>query len=115
MKKLLPFLLLVTLLTGCVLPSSTAGPKIIQPTLSDSEMQTQIAMVMTAMPTATVMVQVPPTNTSEPVLATATQSPEQPTNAPAANPTNTTEPPQPSSTPAATQAPSKSDRSHVVL
>jgi hypothetical protein len=106
MKKLLPCLLFVVLLAGCVLPSSTSGPKIIQPTLSDSEMQTQIAMVMTAMPTATVMAQVPPTNTSEPVVATATLAPDQPTNTVAPpEPTQTVAPPQPTNTTEATQAP----------
>jgi hypothetical protein len=105
MKKLLPFLLLVVLLTGCVLPSSTSEPKIIQPTLSDAEMQTQIAMVMTAMPTATLMAQQPPTNTAEPVLATATLTAEQPTDAPVSQPTNTTAPVQSTATTAPTQAP----------
>ncbi len=107
MKKLLPILLLTVLLAGCVMPLSTSGPKIIQPTLSDSEMQTQIAMVMTAMPTATSMAQVPPTNTSEPAVATATLAPDQPTHTPPPpQPTNTQAPPQPSDTPAVTQAPS---------
>jgi hypothetical protein len=105
MKKFLPYLLMITLLSGCVMPLSTQGPKVIQPTLSDSEMQTQIAMVMTAMPTATVGEQIPPTNTSEPVVATATLSPEQPTDTPAAQPTSTPVVEQPSATTAPTQAP----------
>ena len=108
MKKLLPLLLIAILLTGCVLPSSsTAEPQIIQPTLSDVEMQTQIAMVLTAMPTPTVMAQIPPTNTPELALATATGSPEQPTatTEAAVVPTNTPEPQQPTATTAPTQAP----------
>lgn len=105
MKKILPFLLLLGLLSGCVMPSSTAGPKMIQPTLSDAEMQTQIAMVMTAMPTATVAPQVAPTNTAEPVLATATRAPEQPSATPESVQPTSTQAVQPSATTAPTQAP----------
>jgi hypothetical protein len=108
MKKLLPLLLIAILLSGCVLPSSsTAEPGIIQPTLSDVEMQTQIAMVLTNMPTPTVMAQIPPTNTPELALATATSSPDQPTATTEVLvvPTNTPEPQQPTATTVPTQAP----------
>ena len=108
MKKLLPLFLIMILLTGCVLPSSsTAEPGIIQPTLSDVEMQTQIAMVLTNMPTPTVMAQIPPTSTPELALVTATSSPDQPTATTEVLvvPTNTPEPQQPTATTAPTQAP----------
>ncbi len=112
MKKFLPFLMVAVLLAGCVLPSSRPpeNPST-QPTLSDVEMQTQLAMVLTAMPTQTSAPQTQPTETPGLVIVTATHSPDQPTNTTApAQPTatSTPEPPQPTATnppPTATTGP----------
>ncbi|WP_298008059.1 MULTISPECIES: hypothetical protein [Anaerolinea] len=78
-------ILLVTfLLSGCVLPSSTppAGESV-KPTLSDVEMQTQIALMLTTMPTATPEQVSAPTATLPAVI---TASKPQPTSIPTATP-----------------------------
>ncbi len=105
MKKFLPLLLLAALLAGCVLPSSTSEPKMIQPTLSDAEMQTQLAMMLTAMPTETAEPVTEPSNTPQPVLATATLDTIPPTETQLPAPTLTQAPEQPTATTAVTQAP----------
>jgi hypothetical protein len=108
MKKFLCLLFLMILLAGCVLPSSTK-PKIIQPTLSDAEMQTQLALMLTAMPTTTLAPQIPPTATKapeQPAVATSTLAAVAPTETPAALvPTATVEAAQPTATTAPTLAP----------
>ncbi len=107
-------LLIVLLMSGCVLPSSTppAGESV-KPTLSDVEMQTQIALMLTTMPTATPEQVSLPTATLPPVvtasepqptaLPTATSVPEAPTATPLP-PTPTELPTQAPPTPTATPA-----------
>lgn len=105
MKKFLPFLLVAALLTGCVLPVSTTEPQVVQPTLSDADMQTQLAMMLTAMPTQTDMPEVIPSSTPGPVLVTATPGAVEPTNTQLPAPTLTPEVLQATATTAPTQAP----------
>jgi len=91
MKKLFSLLcaLIVTMsISGCVLPSTTQQASS-QPTLSDVDMQTQIAMVLTAMPSQTEGPKIVLTDTPElPAAVTSTAAPIQPTQA-AGNPTAT--------------------------
>ncbi|MBI4926938.1 MAG: hypothetical protein HY835_04175 [Anaerolineae bacterium] len=110
MKKILPLLILAALLVGCVLPSSApAEDKMIQPTLSDAEMQTQLAMMLTAIPTQTEQPALVPTNTLQFNVVTATPGAETATPEAAAlpSPTATPEPTQvpPTATPEPTQVP----------
>jgi len=98
MKKLFLIFFLPLWLAGCVLPSSGARPTEAQPTLSDAEMQTQLAMMLTAMPTATESIPLPPTNTPEPLVATATAEAPLPTQTPPPPPTSEPETAQPTPT-----------------
>lgn len=87
MKRWMTFFtvfLMALMLTGCVLPSSTppAGESL-KPTLSDVEMQTQIALMLTTMPTATPEQVAQPTATLPPVV---TASEPQPTPIPTETP-----------------------------
>lgn len=68
--------LMTLILTGCVLPSSTppAGESV-KPTLSDVEMQTQIALMLTTMPTATPEQVTQPTATLPPVVTASEPQP----------------------------------------
>lgn len=105
MKKMIFLLLFSVFLAGCDLISRTSEPQIIQPTLSDAEMQTQLAMMLTAMPTETAVPITVPSNTPAPLVATATQAAVPPTETQALAPTLTPEPEQPTPTSTSTQAP----------
>ena len=86
LKRILPFFLIITLITGCQLPSGGPSVSVSTPTMTDNEMATKVAQILTSMPSPTPQAtQQPPTKTP-----TATES------LPAEEPTAT---PQPSNTP----------------
>ena len=95
MKKLSVMIgvLLLILLAGCsvleALPTQEGGDGGVgsTPTLSDVEMQTQIAMMLTAMPTSTPPPQEPTATAPLPTLPAETQAPTSTEAAPAASPT----------------------------
>jgi hypothetical protein len=61
MKKILPLLIIITLLAGCQLPGSTVPDEtaeVTEPTMTDIQMSTRVAQILTSMPTPTELVEV---------------------------------------------------------
>lgn len=95
MKRIIPLILLIVILAGCNLPATKA------PTPSEADASTQIAQILTSMPTATaqIVIQSPtaplPTVKPTDVLAPVSTATSQPTTAPteAATETPTATPP----------------------
>lgn len=92
MKKVLPVILIVFLLTGCSLPGIRATP-------SDAEMATRVAQILTSMPANQQATSIPPTAViQQPTVVVITLPPAEETSTPAPSET-------PTATLAATEAP----------
>lgn len=92
MKKVLPVILIVFLLTGCSLPGIRATP-------SDAEMATRVAQILTSMPANQQATSIPPTAViQQPTVVVITLPPAEETSTPAPSE-------MPTATLAATEAP----------